>query len=465
MDDSPLYSLIIFIVFIVINALLYAFGDAVRMLNESDVEKNAEDGDKKSAKLKRIIDNPDKFISTVHMVTCVTVAIVGFFHLKNYSVKCQSFFVNHIGAYMTDGFIAVISYLLVALYLLFLIISLGILVPKRLGAKYSSGCSRSLVGFVTFIMTVFTPFTALTTFFANIVLKIFGIDPKEDLLNVTEEEIISMVNEGHEQGVLEEREAEMISNIMELDEKTASDVMIHRKHIVAVDGMWTLEEAVEFIISQNYSRFPVYIDDIDNIIGILHLRDAMSYYHKAENKNVPLSEMKDMLMTAVFIPESRNVDDLFKDMQINKTHMQIVVDEYGQTSGIIAMEDILEEIVGNIWDEYDIEEENISVQADGSYLIKGLATLEEMTNVLKEDFESEDYDTLNGFLISKLERIPDEGEQTALDIDGYRYQILSVKDRMISLVKVTKLLSEENDNKETGEISDKNTDNIILGGK
>ena len=110
MDDSPLYSLIIFIVFIVINALLYAFGDAVRMLNESDVEKNAEDGDKKSAKLKRIIDNPDKFISTVHMVTCVTVAIVGFFHLKNYSVKCQSFFVNHIGAYMTDGFITVISY-------------------------------------------------------------------------------------------------------------------------------------------------------------------------------------------------------------------------------------------------------------------------------------------------------------------------------------------------------------------
>ncbi len=296
-------------------------------------------------------------------------------------------------------------------------------------------------------------------------MPIFGIDPKEDLLNVTEEEIISMVNEGHEQGVLEEREAEMISNIMELDEKTASDVMIHRKHIVAVDGMWTLEEAVEFIISQNYSRFPVYIDDIDNIIGILHLRDAMSYYHKAENKNVPVSEMKDMLMTAVFIPESRNVDDLFKDMQINKTHMQIVVDEYGQTSGIIAMEDILEEIVGNIWDEYDIEEENISVQADGSYLIKGLATLEEMTNVLKEDFESEDYDTLNGFLISKLERIPDEGEQTALDIDGYRYQILSVKDRMISLVKVTKLLSEENDNKETGEISDKNTDNIILGGK
>lgn len=446
MDDSPLYSLILFIVFIVINALLYAFGEAVRMLNESDVERNAEDGDKKSIKIKRIIDKPDKFISTVHMVTCVTVALVGFFQLGEYSAKCQNFFINHIGAYVTDGFILVLSYLLVALYLLFLIISLGILVPKRLGAKYSTGCARSLVGLVTLVMTILTPFTAVTTLFANIVLRIFGIDPKEELLNVTEEEIISMVNEGHEQGVLEEREAEMISNIMELDEKTAGDVMVHRKHIVAVDGMWTLEEAVEFIISQNYSRFPVYIDDIDNIIGILHLRDAMSYYHKAENKNILVRDMNNMLMTAVFIPESRNVDDLFKDMQINKTHMQIVVDEYGQTSGIIAMEDILEEIVGNIWDEYDVEEENITAQSDGSYLIKGLTTLEEMADVFEDDFDSEDYDTLNGFLISKLERIPEDGEKPILAIDGYRYQILSVKDRMISLVRMTKIMTEESDN-------------------
>ena len=443
MDDSPLYSLILFIIFVVINALLYAFGDAVRMLNESDVEKNAEAGDKKSIKIKRIIDKPDKFISTVHMVTCVTVALVGFFHLEEYSTKCQGFFINHIGAYVTDVFIAVVSYLLVALYLLFLIISLGILVPKRLGAKYSGGCARSLVGFVTLVMSVLTPFTALTTLFANIVLKIFGIDPKEELLNVTEEEIISMVNEGHEQGVLEEREAEMISNIMELDEKTAGDVMIHRKHIVAVDGTWTLEETIEFIISRSYSRFPVYIDDIDNIIGILHLRDAMSYYHKAENRNIQVSEAKDMLMPAVFIPESRNVDDLFKDMQVNKTHMQIVVDEYGQTSGIIAMEDILEEIVGNIWDEYDVEEENISVQPDGSYYVKGLTTLEEMADVLEDEFENEDYDTLNGFLISKLDRIPDEGEKTTLVIDGYEYQILSVKNRMIAMVRITKIPAAE----------------------
>jgi putative hemolysin len=346
---------------------------------------------------------------------------------------------------MTDTFINVLSYILVAIYLLILIISLGIFVPKRLGAKYAQGCSRGLVNFVSFIMTILTPFTAITTLFANIVLRIFGIDPKEELLNVTEEEIISIVNEGHEQGVLEEREAEMISNIMELDEKTAGDVMIHRKHIVAVDGMWSLEKTVEFILDCNYSRFPVYIDDIDNIIGILHLRDAMSYYHSTQNREIPVKDLKQMLMSAVFIPESRNVDDLFKDMQKNKTHMQVVVDEYGQTSGIIAMEDILEEIVGNIWDEYDVEEENITAQSDGSYLIKGLTTLEEMADVFEDDFDNEDYDTLNGFLISKLERIPDEGEKPALTIDGYTYQILSVKDRMISLVKMTKVITDNDE--------------------
>lgn len=439
MDDSPLYGLVLFIVFVVINALMYAFGESLRMLNEADIEKKAEEGDKRSVRIKKIIEKPDKFISTVHIITGVTLTTVGFFHLKSYGNKCIDWLTDLAGSYLTDGFICVIAYLLVAVYLLVLIVAVGIIVPKKLGGKYSGGCSRALVGFVTFIMRLLTPFTLITGFFAGIVLRIFGIDPKEEILNVTEEEIISIVNEGHEQGVLEEREAEMISNIMELDDKTAGDIMIHRKNIVAVDGTWTLEQAVEFIISQNYSRFPVYLDNIDNIIGVLHLRNAMAYYHGQSDNTMQVKDIPDILMEARFIPESRNVDDLFKDMQMNKTHMEVVVDEYGQTSGIIAMEDILEEIVGNILDEYDIEENNIAAEADGSYLMKGMTTLDEMNDVLGERFESEDYDTLNGYLISKLDRIPAEDEKPELTIDGYSYHILSVKNKMIALVRVKKL--------------------------
>ena len=446
MDDSPLYSIVLFLCFIVINALMYAFGDAVRMLNLSELEKQAEGGDKRAKKIKKIVDSPDKFICTVHVISAVTVTIVGFYQLQSYSEKCQNYFVDKIGTYFTIEFISVISYILIAIYLLVLIVSFGILVPKRLGAKHSEGCAKALVGFVRVVMCILTPFTVVVRFFTNLVLRIVGIDPKEELLNVTEEEIISIVNEGHEQGVLEEREAEMISNIMELDDKTAGDIMVHRKHISAIDGDWTLEETIKYIIDQNYSRFPVFVDDIDNIIGILHLRDALEYYHEGANNDKLVKDLPNMLMEATFIPESRNVDDLFRDMQANKTHMEVVVDEYGQTSGIVAMEDILEEIVGNIMDEYDVEEENIVLQEDGSYLVRGLTTLEELEDVFEDKFESEDYDTLNGFLISKLDRIPDDDEKPELTVGNYRYQILSVKDKMISMVKVFKI---EKDNDES----------------
>ncbi len=439
MDGSPLYSLIFFVVFVIINGLMYAFGAAVRAVNEADIERRAEEGDKKSLKIKKMIDKPDKFVTTVHIVTCVTVTIVGYYQLKSYGTTCINWLTDIMGKYVVDELIYVIAYIIVAIYLMFLIISLGVIVPRRLGAKYCEKCVRRLLGVTSFIMFILKPISWIVNFFAGIVLRLFGIDPNEELLNVTEEEIISMVNEGHEQGVLEEREAEMISNIIELDDKTADDIMVHRKHIVAVDGTWTLEKTIAFIINQNYSRFPVYIDNIDNIIGILHIRNAIAHYHGKAEINKPIKDIEDLLMEAKFIPESRNIDDLFKDMQVNKTHMEIVVDEYGQTSGIVAMEDILEEIVGNIFDEYDIEENNIIEQNDGSYLIKGMTTLEEMEDVLGEEFEDEDYDTLNGYLISKLERIPNEDENPELVIDKYNYKIMTVKNKMISLVRVTRL--------------------------
>lgn len=448
MDDSPLYSLVVFLIFILINALMYAFGEAVRMLNESEVEKHAEEGSRKAVKLKKIINKPDKFIATVHLITCVTVTIVGFFQLKSYALKCQVWLVDIMKGALIDEIIYIMAYLMVAFYLIILIISLGIIVPKKLGAKYSDKCARMLVGPVSFVMKLLTPFTAVAEFFAGLILRIIGIDPNEEQLNVTEEEIISIVNEGHEQGVLEEREAEMISNIMELDDKTAGDIMVHRKNIIAVDGTWTLEETVEFIINQNYSRFPVYLDNIDNVIGIIHLRNAMAHYHgKSENKK-QVKDITDILMEVKFIPESRNIDDLFKDMQVGKTHMAVVVDEYGQTSGIVAMEDILEEIVGNIMDEYDIEENNIIPDGENSYIMKGMTTLEEMEDVLEDEFEDEDYETLNGFLISKLDRIPSDDEKPELIIDNYKYQIIAIKDKMISLVKVTRIVSEKSDENE-----------------
>ncbi|MGN0382677.1 MAG: hemolysin family protein [Eubacterium sp.] len=256
--------------------------------------------------------------------------------------------------------------------------------------------------------------------------------------NVTEEEIMSMVNEGHEQGVLMASEAEMITNIFEFGDKEAKDIMMHRKNIVAVNAQWTLEETVRFMIEENHSRFPVYEGDLDNIIGILNFKDVMIIREGHAYDQSLIKDIPDLLRQAYFIPETRNISDLFKEMQSQKIHMEIVIDEYGQTSGLIAMEDILEEIVGNILDEYDEEEDSIVKVADNVYNVTGMTPLEELEDKLSMHFEVEDdYDTLNGYLISKLDKIPQDNEVYEIDSDGYHFKVLSVEDKMIALVQVT----------------------------
>lgn len=273
--------------------------------------------------------------------------------------------------------------------------------------------------------------------FSSLFKKITGKVKKDD--DVTEEEIMDMVNEGHEQGVLKENEAEMIGNIFEFGEKHASDVMTHRKSIVGIEADTTVEEAFEFIMGENYSRYPVYDGDIDNIIGILHIRDLLKIYSEEKNRKKKLVDMKhQVLFDASYIPETRNISVLFKEMQSDKVHMAVVVDEYGQTAGIVTMEDILEEIVGNILDEYDDEQELISKQPDGTYIIKGQTTLEEIEDILDIKFDCEDIDTINGYLIYKLGKIPEDNEQFETECEGYIFQVLSVENKMISLVKVRK---------------------------
>ena len=273
-------------------------------------------------------------------------------------------------------------------------------------------------------------------------LKLFGRGKRDE--DVTEE-IMDMVNESHEQGVLEENEAEMIGNIFEFGEKQASDVMTHRNNIVALDDDITVEEAFDRVMEENYSRYPVYNGDIDNITGVLHIRDLLKIYVDKDNQDRKLKDVGDTILFKPYcIPDTRNISPLFRQMQSDKIHMAIVVDEYGQTAGIITMEDILEEIVGNILDEYDEEEEQIVTEADGSYIIEGQADLEDVEAKLGIEFECEDIDTLSGFMIYKLGKIPDEGESFEVEYKGYIFKTLEVRNRMILKVKVEKMKQEEN---------------------
>ncbi|MCI9020445.1 MAG: HlyC/CorC family transporter [Eubacterium sp.] len=252
---------------------------------------------------------------------------------------------------------------------------------------------------------------------------------------ITEQEIISIVNEGHETGVLQDSEVEMIQNIFEFTDKEAKDIMTHRKHICALDGTKTLAQVLDLVLAEPYSRFPVYLDGIDNIIGILHIKEVMAFSRSQEYMDWQIKDIEGLFSPGEFIPETRKISDLFQKMQLKKAHMVIVVDEYGQTSGLVAMEDILEEIVGNIFDEHDKEKQLIVKTAEGCFTMHGMAALDEAADALGIEFE-EEFDTLNGFLISKIDKIPSDGETFSIDYGGYRFDVTRVENKMIQTVQV-----------------------------
>jgi len=253
-----------------------------------------------------------------------------------------------------------------------------------------------------------------------------------------------MVNEGHEQGYIEASEAEMISNIFEFGDKQAQDIMTDRSNITAIDADMTLADAMEFVLNESNSRFPVYKENLDHIIGIFYLKDAFRMGRNKTLLDKPIGEIEGLLRTAHFIPETRNVDDLFKVMRATKLQMVIVIDEYGQTSGLVAMEDILEEIVGDILDEYDEDEGYIQQKGNNKFIIEGMTPLEELEERFGISFGEVPVETLNGYLVSKMEHIPGEKERFSTTVDDFNFKVIEVENKMVKRVVVTYTPSEKN---------------------
>lgn len=261
--------------------------------------------------------------------------------------------------------------------------------------------------------------------------------------DVTEEEIISMVREGHEQGKILASEAELIHNVFEFDDKEVKDIMTHRKNIVSLDGSMSFIDAIEFIIDTGKSRFPVYENDVDSIIGVLHIKDAFTFFEKNEVYRSSIKDIDGLIRPVDFIPETVNINDLFKKMQSKKSHLAMVVDEYGQISGLIAMEDILEELVGNIEDEHDEEENYIRKNDDETFIMDGMTEFSDVKEALSLPVDDDAYETLNGFIISLSDKIPEEGDKTVISAYGYRFSVMSVEDKVIKQVMIKKLAPEE----------------------
>lgn len=444
-DGGPTASYVIFFVLLLIDMLFYGFGAAIRELNSKELSESAQAGDKRAGKLYKISVNPEQYINTVQLVVTLINLVMGGFFLRVFGRAVRGALE---GGYLKDAFspaiITVFAFILSGAALMYILLTFGVLIPKRLGVRYAYKWAYTCVNPIYFVMKLFTPLTGLVSVTAKGVLRLFGIHADQNPEDVTEEEIISMVNEGHEQGVLLATEAEMINNIFEFGDKEAQDIMTHRNNILAIDRNRTLEEALDYMLSESKSRFPVYEENIDNIIGILHLRDTMEAQREKANAGLPVGDIDGLIREAEFVPETKHIDVLFKTMQHTKTQMVVVVDEYGQTSGLLAMEDILEEIVGDILDEYDEEEAHIrETENEDEYIIEGITPLEELEERFHISFHEEAFDTLNGFLISKMEKIPEENEEFSIDVDGYCFRILAVENRMIKNVLVTQIPEQE----------------------
>ena len=258
-----------------------------------------------------------------------------------------------------------------------------------------------------------------------------------------EDEIKSIVSEGTDSGNIEEPEARMINNIFELDDKEARDIMTHSENVTGFEGGMILDDVIKQMINSVNTRFPVYEENIDNIIGIIFFKDAVKAGINEELKARPIAEIENLVKDAVFIPETRKIDTLFRAMQARKIHMVIVVDEYGQTSGIVTMEDILEEIVGNILDEYDVDESNIRKLGGDTYIINGLTDLSELEETLDITFPDEGVETLNGFLTATLGHVPKSGEIFETDYGGYKFHVVQIRNHVIQKVRVQKNKDEE----------------------
>lgn len=460
MDAETIGYILLFVCLLLMDAMFCGFIAMVHSISGADIEKNEEAlGKKLTNKLRHIDDNEIAYENRALIAVIVTTAILGSVGIPKILEWCCGFILSKYSILpeflqtLPEALVSGVCFVAVIFICFVLMLTFVVLIPKRL-VRHMSIVRRAK--FATAVMTVsvvLKPLTDLTNLLAKGILRLFGVKKPAQKADVTEEEIISMVNEGQELGVLEAEEAEMITNIFEYGDKEAKDIMTNRTNITAIDAEMSLPDAIDFMLAEKNSRYPVYEENLDHIVGILHFKDAIRFHNENKRAKAKLSFYPELLREAVFVPETKNIDDLFREMQSGKLQMVIVSDEYGQTSGLIAMEDILEEIVGNILDEYDVEEDYIEETGENTYEIDGLTPLKELEEELGIAFDDENFETLNGFMISKLEHIPEENELFEMDYGGYHFKALEIENRIFKTVSVIRNPEkmEESDEKEENE--------------
>ncbi|MGN1298450.1 MAG: hemolysin family protein [Candidatus Scatovivens sp.] len=424
-------QLIILIILIFLNAFFAAAEIAFISLNDAKIDIQAKEGNKKAISIQKMLKNPSKFLATIQIGITLAGFLSSAFASNTFASKLAGYLYN-ISPYLSFETWNGISMVLITIVLSYFSLIFGELVPKRIAMKNYEKLAFATIGIIKAISILTAPFVRFLTFSTNIVSKLFGVEANDEQI-VTEEEIRMMVDVGQEKGNINIEEKKMINNVFEFNDRIASEIMVHRTNIVAVDINMTISEVIEKMTEdKRYSRIPVYEDNIDEIKGIVYLKDILL---SNKNKN---TKIKSLVKDAYFVPETKLVNELFEELRKNKKQIAIVIDEYGGTAGLVTMEDILEEIVGEIYDEYDKVENKYEKINENTFIFEGENPIYEVEKILDIKIPEGDYDTLSGYLLENLERIPNEKEKPILKTEKAIFKVEECKENKILKVKIKK---------------------------
>ncbi len=445
--SNLVFQILLLLVLILVNAFFAMSEMAVVSLNDAKIEKMAEDGHKKAKLILKLTKNPTRFLSTIQ----IGVTLAGFLTSASAATAFAEMLTNAITSSfdVPESIVSPIAVVLITLVMSYFSLVLGELAPKRIGMQVPEKIAFAVAKPLLVISKITAPFVKLLSLSTNGVVRLLGFDPNANEEVVTEEEIRMMVDVGGEKGVIEDTQKEMINNIFEFDDMDAGDIMTHRTDVVAADiNDITLEDFMNLAIEHGRSRIPLYDEDIDNIVGIVYVKDLLKFVGKEVKAK---GTLKNIMREPYFIPETKSCGELFKEMSSKRIQMAVVVDEYGGTAGIVTLEDIVEAIMGNIQDEYDVEEEEISKIDENTFTVDGTIDIEEIDELIGKELPEGDYETLAGFIMDELQCIPKDGEMNEVVFENVKFTVLSVEDRRIEKIKVEITPVEETSDEEEDE--------------
>lgn len=428
--------LLLQVALILVNAFFASTELAVMTLSAGKLRRQAEEGDKAAPRILRLVENSSGFLSTIQIGITLAGFLGSAFAADNFAAPLTAWLYDGVGfTFFARGTLNTLAVVLITLILSYFTLVLGELVPKQIALHKPYQVARFTTGVIAVLAVVLRPVVRFLSASTNAVLLLFGIRGNREE-NVTEDEIRMMVDAGHESGCIETDEKEMIDNVFELDKTIARDVMTHRVDVVALEADAEVDKIVELIQESGHSRFPVYDDSLDDILGVLNARTFL--LNQREDTPRPL---RALLRPARFVPETVRADVLLRDMQREKDHLAMVLDEYGGFSGIVTMEDLIEEIVGSIYDEFDAPEETEIFQIeDNLWRIAGDTDIEDIEAVLGVKLpEDREYDTLGGLVFSRLSSIPDDGTPMTVDAEGLHIVTDPVEDHTVPSALVSVL--------------------------